>query len=63
MSIVLNEFQQPIGTPLPEWMARRPPERTTLTGRFCKLEPLDAEQHASDLYTEYVLATDDRDWT
>lgn len=63
MSILLNEFQQPIGTPLPGWTARRPPERVTLTGRLCKVEPLDAARHALDLHTGYVLATNNQDWT
>ncbi|NUA31302.1 GNAT family N-acetyltransferase [Cupriavidus basilensis] len=63
MSTVLNEFHQCTGVRLPEWTARKSPERVTLIGRLCKLEPLDAAKHSLDLYTAYVVATDERDWT
>lgn len=58
-----TEFDQPIGPALPGWTARSAPERVTLTGRFCRVEPLDADRHASDLYAAYRLAPDARDWT
>ena len=35
---------------LPGWTAPAAPERVTLTGRWCRVEPLDAERHAADLY-------------
>ncbi|WP_323960433.1 GNAT family N-acetyltransferase [Arthrobacter sp. JZ12] len=63
MSGRLNEYGQPIGQPLPEWTSRPAPERTIFEGEFCRLEPLDADSHAADLYSAYSLATDDRDWT
>jgi RimJ/RimL family protein N-acetyltransferase len=36
--------------------------RTALNGRFCRLEPLDVERHAADLFAAYALG-DDSDWT
>jgi len=63
MSTLVNEFQQAIGIPVPGWTTRPYPERITLQGRYCRLEPLDADRHAADLYQAYAQAPDDRDWT
>jgi RimJ/RimL family protein N-acetyltransferase len=48
--VPLNEHGQPIGPPVIDWTPRRTPQRTPIAGRFCSLEPLDAERHAADLY-------------
>ncbi|MDI9690632.1 N-acetyltransferase, partial [Burkholderia cenocepacia] len=37
--------------------------RIALEGRYCRLEPLDAERHAADLYAAYAQAPDGSDWT
>jgi RimJ/RimL family protein N-acetyltransferase len=34
-----------------------------MAGRYCRLEPLDAERHARDLFEAYSDAPDERDWT
>jgi len=34
-----------------------------MLGRYCRLEPLDAERHAADLFEAYSEAPDGRDWT
>jgi RimJ/RimL family protein N-acetyltransferase len=34
-----------------------------MVGRYCRLEPVDARRHETDLYTAYMEAPDDRDWT
>lgn len=36
-----NEYGQPIGDVVPEWTTRLRPGEVTLTGRTCKVEPLD----------------------
>ena len=59
----LNEFGQPIGPALPGWISRALPPRTPMQGRFCRLEILDIEQHASDLHDAYSLDADGREWT
>ncbi|MFE4516813.1 GNAT family N-acetyltransferase [Kitasatospora sp. NPDC056783] len=59
----LNEHGRPIGHPLPHWTARPAPARVTLEGRLCRVEPLDADRHADDLYAAYALAEDGADWT
>lgn len=58
-----NAFGQPIGFPVESWTERARPPRTPMVGRYCRLEPLDAERHARDLFEAYSDALDERDWT
>jgi len=60
---LLNQWHQPIGDPLPQWQARPLPTRLQLHGRYCRLEPIDAGQHAQDLFDAYADAPDGSDWT
>lgn len=34
-----------------------------MLGRYCRLEPLDVERHAVELFEAYMDAPDERDWT
>jgi len=63
MAPTVNEFGQPTGSALPDWQPRPRPERVTLQGRYCRLEPLDASRHASDLSAAHAHAADDSSWT
>lgn len=63
MSNVLNEYQQPVGLPNPDWIARPRPQRIVMEGRYCRIEPLNAARHTSELYAAYCKAGDGRDWT
>jgi RimJ/RimL family protein N-acetyltransferase len=45
-----NEFGQSIGAALPHWTARQHPPRTSIAGRFCRVDPLDPVAHGDDLY-------------
>ena len=45
-----NDFGQPIGVALPQWTARLHPPRTSNSGRFCRIEPLDPSVHGTDLH-------------
>jgi RimJ/RimL family protein N-acetyltransferase len=63
LSNILNAHQQPIGRPVPDWSGRPRPQPVTLDGRHCRLEPLDAERHAADLFAAYVQDADGSDWT
>ena len=56
-----NEFGQPIGAALPQWTERPHPPRTSITGRYCRVEPLD-EAHAGDLFANLGSLHDGR-WT
>lgn len=58
----LNQYDQPVGPAVPNWSARQRPARISQQGRYCRLEPLDAERHASDLDESY-RADDGRMWT
>ena len=57
-----NDFGQPIGDALPDWQPRPAPQRHTLQGRLCYLEPL-AGKHAEALFAAHQLAPDTRSWT
>ncbi len=59
----LNEAGQPLGALVPGWTSRPRPERITIVGRSCRLEPLDPLRHANDLFDAYQLAPDGSDWT
>ncbi|MGC3984435.1 MAG: GNAT family N-acetyltransferase [Pseudorhodoferax sp.] len=59
----VNAFDQPIGAAVPDWTPRPRPQRVTLAGRLCRLEPLDVERHAADLHAAYADAADGRAWT
>ncbi|CAG9256971.1 Protein N-acetyltransferase, RimJ/RimL family [Paraburkholderia unamae] len=63
MATRLNEYQQPVGEPVTAWQPRERPARVTIEGQFCRIEPIDLERHAADLYEAYCEAPDGRDWT
>lgn len=60
---VKNKFGQPVGSAVEGWSERPRPSRTPLAGRYCRLEPLNVERHADELYAAYMEAPDGRDWT
>ncbi|HDX9008321.1 GNAT family N-acetyltransferase [Aeromonas dhakensis] len=51
--IHLNEFDQPVGAPLPDWRGAEFPPRRTLNGWGCRLEPLDPERHGPGLWRAF----------
>lgn len=63
MSARINEYAQPVGSPLPGWTTRPAPSNVVLDGRYCRIEPLDPGRHADELYAAYRVAPDHRDWT
>jgi RimJ/RimL family protein N-acetyltransferase len=58
-----NELGQPIGPPLPNWSARPSPPRRAMAGRFCRVEPLDPDRHAVQLFDANSDDHDGRSWT
>lgn len=58
-----NSLGQPIGFPLPGWTPPPLPAHELLSGRFCRVEPLDPRLHASDLYAANALDSEQRMWT
>ncbi|XP_055306356.1 uncharacterized protein LOC129570684 [Sitodiplosis mosellana] len=57
-----NEYGQTIGDAVPGWTIRAEPQKVTLIGRTCRLEPLEAK-HTNDLYASYSQSNDGRDFT
>lgn len=62
MSQRLNQYGQPIGAEMLKWTPRPWPARVTLTGEYCRLEPVNAAVHGALLYQAYAL-DDGRMWT
>jgi RimJ/RimL family protein N-acetyltransferase len=63
MSGQSNHLGQPIGFPVQDWSARPVPPRTPMAGRFCRVEPLDANRHATELYAANCEDREGRMWT
>ncbi|MGP8205816.1 MAG: GNAT family N-acetyltransferase [Acidimicrobiales bacterium] len=58
-----NHLGQPVGEPVPNWAPRPAPQLCNLTGRRCRLEPLDPGRHAEDLYRANGMDEQGRMWT
>ena len=52
---------RPVGFPVPGWTPPPRPPRAPLEGRYARVEPLDPERHAADLFAANRL--DDAIWT
>src|SRR5579859_2384772 len=59
----LNDLGQPIGPPVAAWCPPPRPPREPIVGRVCRIEPLDPDAHATDLYAANALDPDGRNWT
>ncbi|MBC7988899.1 MAG: GNAT family N-acetyltransferase [Luteimonas sp.] len=53
----------PLGAPLPDWVPPVRPARERLTGRTCRLVPLDAALHADALFDANAADVAGRMWT
>ena len=58
-----NLPEQAIGFAVPDWKPATPPSREVMSGRFCRLEPLDSARHAAALYSANALDSAGRSWT
>jgi RimJ/RimL family protein N-acetyltransferase len=63
MTYTHNHLGQPIGLPVPGWTPPNLPPRAPMTGRYCRVEPLDIARHAADLYQANAADTEQRMWT
>jgi len=61
--VTTNLYGQPIGAELAAWAPCPRPPRVILEGRYCRLEPLDPDRHARELYAANGESPDDRFWT
>jgi len=58
-----NEAGLEIGFPVPDFKPPPRPDATILQGRFCTLEPLDADRHAASLHEANGKDIEGRIWT
>lgn len=58
-----NPLGQPIGAPLPDWRGAARPPRTPISGRFCRVEPVDVDAHTPALFEGFRLDAEGRNWT
>ncbi|MCC2667798.1 MAG: GCN5-related N-acetyltransferase [Armatimonadetes bacterium] len=63
MSHSTNAYGQPIGASLAGWAPPPLPPPETLEGRLCRLEPLSADRHTTQLFAANSLDTDGQAWT
>lgn len=63
MAEIENDLGQVIGAPVSGWAERPAPPRTSIEGRYCRLEPLTPEKHAAALYEAYGEFPDVGNWT
>ena len=62
-TVETNALGQPVGPVVANWQPPPWPPKVPMMGRFCRLEPLDVEQHAQALYEANSLDRDQRMWT
>ena len=58
-----NEYDQPIGVAMPDWNRCELPRANTLNGQYCRLEKLDIEQHAEQLFEAFSHDNEGKNWT
>lgn len=58
-----NSLGQPVGFEVAGWKPAVRPTHKVLTGRFCRLEPLDSARHAADIFAANALDAEGRNWT
>ncbi|BAP89043.1 putative Acyl-CoA N-acyltransferase [Burkholderiales bacterium GJ-E10] len=54
---------QTLGIPVPDWLPPPTPGHHVRHGRLCRLEALDPERHAADLFDAYSRDAEGRGWT
>ncbi len=62
MSENTNALGLPIGFPVPHWHPCERPPQTAMEGTFCRVEPIDPQAHAADLYEANATDAEDRMW-
>lgn len=59
----LDGSDQPLGFALDNWKPPPRPPSDPMVGRFCRVEPLDPDRHAAQLYDANALDAEGRIWT
>ncbi len=60
---MLNRHGQPVGEPVVDWEPCPYPSSDPMVGRWCRLERLDPDRHAIDLFRGDELDAEGSDWT
>jgi RimJ/RimL family protein N-acetyltransferase len=60
---MINELGQPVGDPVPGWSARPHPATSTLGGHYCRLERLNPDRHAGELFAADQVDVRGETWT
>jgi RimJ/RimL family protein N-acetyltransferase len=63
MTSSVNDFGQPIGFPVANWKTPLRPTPEAMVGRFCRVEPISVEKHASELFEAFSIDAENRIWT
>ena len=63
MSEHKNSLGQPIGFPMQDWTGCEFPSRSEMVGQYCRLERIDIQLHADDLFHAYGKDQDQSNWT
>ena len=63
MTIEMNHLGQPLGPVVENWQKCPRPNGDRLVGRYCYLEPLNADRHGSDLFAANSQDQDGAIWT
>jgi len=63
MNARTNDLGQPVGEAVEEWSGRPFPPATPMAGRWCRVEPLEAERHAAQLHEANLDDREGRNWT
>jgi RimJ/RimL family protein N-acetyltransferase len=58
-----NHLGQPVGFPVLGWRPPPLPPRTGMVGRFARVEPLDPDRHATELFEANSEDRDGHNWT
>jgi RimJ/RimL family protein N-acetyltransferase len=58
-----NPLAQPIGFPMSGWTPPPRPPRTIMHGRYCRVEPIDTDRHATQLHAANMHDASGRAWT
>ena len=59
----VDAFGKPVGFPVEGWTQRERPPRTPMIGRLCRVEPLDIDRHAAELFEANGDDAEGRNWT
>lgn len=58
-----NEYGLPIGFPVPDFKPAELPTDVPMSGRHCRVEPIDPDRHAAELFAANRTAPDGRFWS